>query len=94
MGDYPFGTFLASEEDAYPNGAMKRKSKAICIFDGKLRTVYCGIPDTYFTIPAYCRIGKEYVKGYVHFGNWDGEWPDAVLFSRDGKGDLENDSTA
>ena len=57
-------TYLAPEEHAYPNGGQTRKCRAIYP-DGKVRTVWYGIPDTYFTIPAHGRISGKYVKGYV-----------------------------
>lgn len=62
--EYARGTFIAAEEYSYPNGAMVRPCAAVCP-DGKVRRCYAGIPDTYFTIPAYTRIGGKRVKGYL-----------------------------
>jgi len=28
--------------------------------------VYCGIPDTFFSIPAYRRINNKRINGYVY----------------------------
>lgn len=58
-------TYLAPEEHAYPAGGQTRKCQAIC-FDGKIRTVWAGIPDTYFSIPAHTRIAGKYHRGYLH----------------------------
>ena len=58
------GTWLEGEEFAYPNGGMTRRAYARCN-DGQLRVVRCGIPDTYFSIPAYARIHGKRIKGYV-----------------------------
>ncbi len=45
-------TWLEPEEICYPSdGKMVRRCKARCA-DGKLRIIRCGIPDTFFTIPA------------------------------------------
>ena len=45
-------TWLEPEELCYPNGGMTRRCRARNVMTGKLRTVRCGIPDTYFSIPA------------------------------------------
>ncbi len=57
-------TWLQAEKFAYPNGGQTRKVKAR-FADGKVRTVYAGIPDTYVSIPAHARIGKRYVAGWL-----------------------------
>jgi len=59
------GTWIQSEEAAYPHGGMTRKGRCLCD-DGKLRAVYCGIPDTFFSIPAYRRINNKRINGYVY----------------------------
>jgi hypothetical protein len=56
-------TYLAPEEHAYPNGGQTRRCRAICA-DGKVRVVYAGIPDTYFSIPAH-RNGRTYERGIL-----------------------------
>jgi hypothetical protein len=57
-------TWLDNEESCYPSGRMIRRGK--CIFpDGVIRSIRCGIPDTYFTIPAYARKSGKYIRGYV-----------------------------
>lgn len=60
--EYALGTKLDPEEKAYPNGAMNRIAKAFNTDTGKLVSVRCGIPDTYFTIPAS-------KGGYVHLSD-------------------------
>ena len=47
----PNGTWLEPEELCYPHGGMTRKAYAL-FPDGEKRLVTCGIPDTYFSIPA------------------------------------------
>lgn len=58
-------TYLAPESHAYPNGGQTRRCKAICQ-DGRIRVVWAGIPDTYSTIPAHCRIDGKYARGYLY----------------------------
>lgn len=60
------GTWLQAEEFAYPNGGQTRKGMAMYP-DGKVRTVYGGIPDTYFSIPAHGRIRGKYVAGALMY---------------------------
>jgi len=57
-------TWLEPEEAAYPNGGQTRKCGAICP-DGVIRTVRCGIPDSYFSIPAHLTFRGRYIRGYV-----------------------------
>lgn len=59
-------TWLDPEECAYPSGGQTRKGQARCDLDGKLYTVYGGIPDTFFSIPAHMKKGDTYVAGYLH----------------------------
>lgn len=65
-GDVTFakGTILAAEECAYPNGGQTRPCVAECD-DGKVRRVWGGISDTYFTIPAHATIRGRYVAGFL-----------------------------
>lgn len=65
------GTWLQSEEYAYPNGGQTRKGSAVYP-DGKTRRVWAGIPDTYFSIPAHGRIGGKYVAGFLMVETEDG----------------------
>lgn len=58
-------TYLAPEEHAYPNGGQTRKCRAYYP-DGKVRTVWCGIPDSFFSIPAHGRYKGRYARGYLH----------------------------
>ena len=58
------GTWLEGEEFAYPHGNLTRRCRASCQ-DGQLRVIYCGIPDTYFSIPARARINGQAVRGFV-----------------------------
>lgn len=57
-------TWLQPEEYAYPHGGQTRKGASI-FPDGKIRRVYAGIPDTFFSIPAHARIGGRYVRGFL-----------------------------
>lgn len=57
-------TYLEPEEYAYPHGGQTRKGRAFYP-DGRLRRVWAGIADTYFTIPAHGRIGGRYVRGFL-----------------------------
>jgi len=61
---YEKGTWLEAEEAAYPHGGMKRRGLAVWP-DGKLRRVWAGVPDTWFSIPAYGRMRGKYVKGFL-----------------------------
>lgn len=61
---YGQGTWLQSEEAAYPNGGMKRRGLAKWP-DGKLRRVWAGIPDTFYSIPAYGYLRGKRVKGFL-----------------------------
>lgn len=57
-------TWLEPESLCYPSGGMLRRARARC-GDGKMRVVRCGIPDTFFSIPAAGKIRGEYVRGFV-----------------------------
>ena len=59
-------TWIEPESLCYPGGGMHRRARALCP-DGKLRVVVCGLPDTFFSIPA---------KG----GGWIGFEDDVVKF--------------
>ena len=61
---YAQGTYLQSEEAAYPNGRMARRGLAKWP-DGKLRRVWAGLPDTFYTVPAWGRVRGRRVKGYL-----------------------------
>jgi hypothetical protein len=65
------GTWLEGEEFAYPNGGMTRRAYVRCE-DSQMRVVRCGIPDTYFSIPAYARVQGRRVKGFVTSSEDDG----------------------
>lgn len=67
-------THLAPEELAYPNGGQTRPCTAIYP-DGVARRVWCGISDTFFTIPAHGRVNRKYVSGYVTIQS-DSDKPD------------------
>lgn len=64
MQNFDNGTALESENAAYPHGGRTRKGIAK-FKDGKLRRVYAGIPDTYFSIPANARVNGKYVSGFL-----------------------------
>jgi hypothetical protein len=60
---FPDGTWLEGEEFCYPGGGMGRR--AYVVFpDGVYRVVRCGIPDTFFSIPAAARL-RMVVRGFV-----------------------------
>lgn len=58
---FALGTGIEPEEYCYPRGGMTRLARAINVATGRLNTVRCGIPDTYFSIPA--------VGGYLTVSN-------------------------
>jgi hypothetical protein len=59
------GTWLEPEELCYPTGGMTRKAYAM-FPDGVKRLVTCGIPDTYFSIPAKpVKVDGKMVRGYI-----------------------------
>ncbi len=67
-------TWLDDESVAYPNGAMRRRGRAvvrrnphnpIVLPYGDVHAVRASIPDTYFSIPAKLRIGRLTVRGFV-----------------------------
>lgn len=57
-------TYIQPEKYAYPRGGQTRQGRAFYP-DGRLRRVWGGIADTYFTIPAHGRIGSRYVRGFL-----------------------------
>ena len=61
------GTWLDPEELAYPSGSLRQSRRhfmAKCP-DGKSRGGVCGIPDTYFSIPARMKVNGKTISGYV-----------------------------
>jgi hypothetical protein len=61
----PDGTWLEPEAMCYPDGGMTRRAYAL-FPDGKKRIVVCGIPDTYFSIPARpVKVAGIQVRGYI-----------------------------
>lgn len=61
---YAQGTYLEVEEAAYPNGRMARRGLAKWP-DGKLRRVYAGLPDTFYSIRAFGYLKGKYVRGFL-----------------------------
>lgn len=61
---YGQSTWLEPEEAAYPRGGMTRCGRAKWP-DGKFRRVWAGLPDTFYTIPAYGRVRGRRVKGFL-----------------------------
>lgn len=59
---YPDGTWIEPEEYCYSGG--KRRAY-VTMPDGAKRVVLCGLPDTFFSIPARARVNKRTVKGFV-----------------------------
>lgn len=64
---YDGGTWLYDEEFAY-HGGQTRKGRAVYP-DGKVRRVWGGIADTFFTVPAHGRMNGKYVAGYLYIDN-------------------------
>lgn len=60
----PDGTWLESEDFAYPNGGFTRRAYAV-FPDGIKRVVLVSIPDTFFSIPARARVRGNRIKGFV-----------------------------
>ena len=59
------GTWIEPETLCYPSGGMKRKAYAL-FPDGEKRIVICGIPDTYFSIPAKpVKVNGVSIRGYI-----------------------------
>lgn len=62
---YANGTWLESEEFCYPHGVMKRRAYAL-FPDGTKHIVWCGIADTYFSVPAKpVRVNGLTIRGYI-----------------------------
>jgi len=61
--EYAGDTWLQPEEAAHVGG-MKRRGAAM-LPDGKVRRVYVGLPDSFFSAPAYTRVKGRYVRGFV-----------------------------
>ena len=63
-------TYIEAEEKAYnvPLTRTQRKGKAVDD-TGKLVTVYLGVPETMFTIPAFVRSGNKRIHGWVAVSN-------------------------
>lgn len=49
---FGIGTWLEPEEITYPSGSMIRRARAINAETGRLNVVWCGIADTFFSIPV------------------------------------------
>jgi len=86
--EFALGTWLDPEEMAYPSGSITagRKAKALCT-DGHVRTFQCGIPDTYFSIPARTKAYGKTVTGFLHTSDTydDGKYQQVLKFTADKK---------
>lgn len=51
-------TWIEAESMCYPSGGMCRRARAF-FPDGRTRVGRCGIPDTYFSIPAIHRTARH-----------------------------------
>lgn len=60
-------TWIDPEEYAYPAGSLRqsRRHFAARCPDGKIRRGVCGIPDTFFSIPARLKASGKTVAGFV-----------------------------
>jgi hypothetical protein len=56
-----YGTWIEDESICYPSGSLIRRAKVLCP-DGKLRIMYTGIPDTYFSLPV--KGNKGYITSF------------------------------
>lgn len=61
---FPDGTWIEGEEFAYPKNTFTRRGFVDCE-DGQRRLVKCKVADTFFSIPARCKIDGKTVKGYI-----------------------------
>lgn len=61
-------SWIESEEYAYTARGKQTRKAHVLFPDGKMRVAFCGIPDTYFSIPAHARIKRKYIKGYITSG--------------------------
>lgn len=59
-----YNTHLQPEEFAYPNNTYTRRGVALCE-DGRFRRVWAKVADSYFTIPARCKIKGRTVTGFL-----------------------------
>lgn len=64
----PDGTWLEPEAFCYPHGGMTRRAR-VHTFAG-LRVVVCGIPDTFFSIPARMRVCGKTLRGFISSGDY------------------------
>lgn len=64
----PREQFLAPEELAYdlPLSDSRRQFVARCP-DGVMRSGYCGVADTFFTIPARMRANGRQIAGFLTY---------------------------
>lgn len=90
-------TFVEPEEKAY-NANMnttQRRFRAICP-DGIVRSGFCGIPDTFFSIPAKVTVKGKTVYGFISKAGIDKVIDgtlvpeDAYLFTPNAKGKNAN----
>ena len=65
MQRFGSNTVLQDESCAYPYGAAVRDGIAVDAESGKRIRVRAGIPDTYFTIPAFTGIRGKRRTGYL-----------------------------
>ena len=67
-------TWLEPEELCYPRGAITRRAKILAWIDSKkdfeYRIVRCGLPDTFFSIPA--KLGR--IRGFISSGEGEFEF--------------------
>ena len=61
---YSDGTWLEDEALCYPAGGMTRRAYAL-FSDGHRRVARCGIPDTFFTIPARAKVKGKTINGFL-----------------------------
>ena len=57
-------TSIDPEAVCYPSGRMLRRFRAFCP-DGKIRAGRCGLPNTWFSIPARLKANGKTVTGFL-----------------------------
>ncbi len=57
-------TWLEPSEICFPAGGMTRRAK-VEFEDHSLGIVWCGVSDTFFSIPATATINGETVRGFI-----------------------------
>ena len=75
-------TWIEEESAAYPHGRQTRRGRVVIRQNthapsailpyGRIRAIRCGIPDTYFSIPAHIRYRGKTTRGFVSVVSFTG----------------------